>query len=236
MENQTFIQNNGGGEPITTRPVIEVNIAPKIEDFIAAVHAGVAAWETAGAMLVKMLEANKRVFTDIVTLYPFITIDTLEVFHSIGLRALYPLTMFLPRTVLPMVRRMRYDAQKQVTENPVQLVSRMIGGAPVIVRKPVAKLSADEARRCLWPKGNLSVETQVRKMNDKITKALTRAAPKLTEKEAQRLPVSKGKFVVRRGTGGQFIFEKTMATPYNTQRVMLESGQAVIELCEWGGA
>lgn len=231
MENSTVIQSNGISQPT----VLEVNRGPTIAEFVSAVGEGVKAWERAGAMLVRMLELDRTVFKKIMEAYPFITHDTLEVFHSIGLKTLHPLTMMLPRTVLPFVRQMRYEAQETVTKGLIKVVARMAGDKPVIVEKPVARLSAEEARRALWPKGNRSVEWQVRSLTNRLEKAMEPKAPVKTAKEMERKPIGRGKFVIRRGVGGAWILEKTMATPYNLQRVFVEQGQATIELCEWGG-
>jgi hypothetical protein len=232
MENKALIQNNGDSQPIS---VVLVN-PPPIKDFIAAVDAGVKSWERAGQLLVEMLNRDRTVFKKITEAYPHITMDMLEVFHSIGLRALYPLTMMLPRTVLPIVRSMRYDAQVEVNNNLITVVSRMVGDKPVIIQKPVSKLSREEAGRSLCTRGTRSVEWQVKSLkNQTVTSLLPKPAQK-TAKEIERKPIVRAKFVVRRGPGGAFVMEKTMASPYNIQRVMLQDGQAVIELCEWGGA
>ena len=231
MENTTAIQTNGNGG----RPV-KIDIAPSIREFIGYVHAGVSAWEKAGEILVKLRNEDPGVFRKITDAYEFITADSLEIFYSIGIRTLYPLTMLLPRRVSSAVRLMRYDAQKKVCQEPVNVVSRMVGDKAVIERKSVAKLTEREVKQALYPKGNRSVDWQVRKLtapshdlSDHAKKEVWRAPAPTT-----RVPVSVGFYAVRRAAAGAgFCFEKTPARPVTTQRVLLTSGQAVIELTEY---
>lgn len=227
MSDSASIQTNGGGQQVA---------APRIEDFIKYVHAGVSAWEQAGQILVRLLREDPQVFRKITEAYDFITRDTLEVFHSIGIRTLYPLTMLLPRRVSYAVRAMRYDAQKRVCTEPIQVVSRLVGDKPVVERKSVSKLTDREVKQALWPKGNRSVEWQVRLLSapKDPAKAMAQklfAAPAATA----RTPKHVQNYAVRRTTGGgnNFVFEKTMAHNSMVQRVLLTEGQALIELTEY---
>lgn len=191
-------------------------------------------WETAGRIIVQLAREDKNIYQKINHDYPFISTDTLEVFHHIGTKSLYPLAVLLPRHVFSAVRNMSYQHQIEVCNNPVQVVTRMSAEKPVVIRKGVAKLTTDEVKKALGRKGNLSVEVQVRRMT--APPPIADMLPK-PEKPASlnRVPKSLGLYSVRRAVGGGFAFEKTTARPYTLQKVILHTGQAVIELCEYQG-
>lgn len=230
MENKALIQQNGnGGSPSKT------GLAINVSEFVRLVHAGIEAWEQAGQILVQLRNEDPSVFQRITSEYEFITMDALEIFYAIGMRTLYPLVMLLPKHICNTVRTMRYDAQKKVCTEPIQIVSRMVGDKPVIERKSVAKLSERECKRALFPKGNRSIEWQIRDiqrpeaplmdLRDRVFKAPPIAA---------RVPKTVATYSVRRAIGGKdFVFEKTMANTASNQRILLSEGQAVIELTEY---
>lgn len=230
MENQTIVQSARNGTAS-----VQVIPAPTVDAFIAAVRRGVESWEEAGGILVQLAREDKNIFRKIAHDYPFITIDTLEVFHHIGTKSLYPMTVLLPRHVFPRVREMSYETQKKVCSEPVSVVTRMSGDKPVVIEKGIAKLTADEARKALCRRGNRSVEKQVKALTDGPDWAtFTANTPKPVPATAQRLPKSVGLYSVRRGIGGKdFVFEKTTARPYTLQKIILQHGQAVIELTEY---
>jgi hypothetical protein len=231
MENATIVQDNGRSRPA----VIKIDLAPRVEEFIRHVTAGVDSWEKAGQVLISLHHENRNVLREINEKYPFITIDSLEIFLHIGQRTLYPLVMLLPRQVLGVVRTMRYDAQKEITTHPVNVVTRCVGDKPVIIRKSVAKLTSEEVKRSLFSRGNRSIEWQLRYLRNEsgLNQALAPESKRLTPKEVERVPKMVGRFAVRRGIAGSFIFEKTTASKSTNQRIILDGGQAVIELCEY---
>ncbi len=230
MENQTIVSNTPNGVSVVT-----VTPAPDIREFVRLVRAGAECWEQAGEVLVKLRNEDKFAFQKIHDEHPFITVEALEIFHHIGTKSLYPLVMLLPRDICAKVRTMRYEAQKAISTTPVEVVTRMVGDKPVIVHKSVAKLTSMEARTALCARGQVPVKAQIKAMINKITPPILPKPKPMLPKELERKPIARKKFAVRRGPSGAWIFEPTMATPYNVQRVMLEGGQAVIELCEWGG-
>ncbi len=229
MEMQAPVQDNGNS--VRNRPIGYNPLNPEIEQFVQHVNAGVDSWEKAGSILVHLHDQDKNVFSKIIATHSFITRDMLDVFYNIGQGTLYPMVMLLPRSIIHHVRKMRYDAQKRVMSDPVQLVTRFSGDKPVIVRKPVAQLTAKEAEYALWKKGNRSVDWQIKHLGDKPKPNGFVSSGGMP---AIRKPVAMAKFKVKRGPNGIWMFEPTTETPYNVQAVILENGQAVIELCEWG--
>lgn len=208
---------------------------PTIEAFIAAFEAGVNAWEAAGRILVALRNDDSEIFKKIQNQHPFITADMLEIFWNFGKQLLYPTVALLPRHCQAAVSVMPYDVQKQVCHDPVEVVTRCVGDRPVVIRKPISRLTADECKRALWRNGNLSVETQVKRLQNPFQPVKYADKPKVDLSLVNtRAPKEVGRFIVRRGVGGTWTFEKTMANPFTAQNVRLEQGQAVIVLTEFG--
>jgi hypothetical protein len=209
---------------------------PTIKNFVAALQAGVEQWEIAGRILVTLRNEDATVFRKITEAHSFITLDTLEVFYHIGQRTLYPLTVLLPKHVFRSLREMSYEQQVKLCATPINVVTRMVGDKPVIIRKPIAQLSQDDCRKTLWRKGNFSVDHQVKQLTNPKPITLQSFTPKPKSGAVQipvRTPKSVGFFAVSRGPAGTWRFEKTNARPMSSQRVLLECGQAVIELTEY---
>lgn len=176
---------------------------------------------------------DEHVFDKIIAAHSFITADLLEIFYHIGTKALHPLAVLLPKHVFAEIRAtgMSYEAQEKFLTEPVQVVTRLTGGEPVVVRKPLSKLTKDEARWALCRKGNRSVEKQVIKIKEPAKPAPDLLLPKKEPvKVVPRAPKPICNYVVRHTLGG-YVFEKTKAAPYSLQRVILLEGKAVIELC-----
>jgi hypothetical protein len=226
MENSTPVKGNG----VT---VIDAQPKPTIEAFVSALNAGVQQWETAGRILVSLRNNDDDAFKRINKAHPFITIETLEIFYHIGQRTIYPLIVLLPRHAFKALREMKYEQQVELCQKPIEIVSRMSFDKPVVLRKPIAQMSADECKKALWRKGNRSVEHQAKILQTPVVD-IDGMLPKLKLPSAARVPVVVGRYaVLRAAAGAGFAFEKTMANPYNVQRILLEGGQAVIELTEW---
>lgn len=210
------------------------SVKPTIAMFITAFQAGVNAWEAAGRILVALRSEDDDAFDRIEKEHPFITRDMLEVFWNFGMKTMYPMTALLPRSVQGHVRKMTYDAQVKICAEPLQVVTRMVGDKPVIVRKPVSKLTAEEAGRALWRKGNHTVEHQIKQLSSPPVKTISEFLPQNKVVIPERRPREVGRFAVSRGTAGSWRFEKTTANPFTTQNVRLEHGQCVIVLQEYG--
>ena len=223
MENKALIKRDGAAVAVEK---------PTVAAFVEAVQAGVQSWETAGRILVALRLEDEDAFKRINKLHPFITMETIEVFYHIGLKAIYPLIVLMPRHVFKALREMKYEAQVECCTKPIDIVSRISGGGPVVLRKPIAQLSADECKKALWRKGNRSVEHQVKALESPVIN-IDGMLPKPVI-NPQRVPVVVGRYAVRRAAAGAgFAFEKTDARPYNVQRILLQTGQAVIELTEY---
>lgn len=206
---------------------------PTIENFVICLQAGVNAWEAAGRILVALRREEPDIFKRIVLAHSWITLDSLEVFHSIGLRTFYPMVALLPRNVYNRVRAMPYEIQKKVCVEPIEIVTRMVGDKPVVIRKPVTQLTHAEASRALWRKGNYTVAHQVKQLESPKFKSIQEMLPKNTHPVTSRSPKEVARFAVSRGGGGTWKFLPTMASSWNSQNVRLESGQAVIVLQEF---
>lgn len=221
MENQTHAAGN--------RPV-SITAKPTINEFIAALNAGSDGWQRAGEILVALRREDDGVFDKIVHEYQFVTHDILDVFFQIGIKTLYPLALLLPRHVFCAVRQMRYDTQVRVMSDSVDVVTRQVGDKPVVIRKGVAKLSPDEVKRVLGKKGARPVAKQVAMLNTFTQKPTPRPAlPSI----AIRTPKEVARFAVSRGVGGTWRFERTQARSGAEQRVLLQTGQAIVVLTEY---
>jgi len=204
---------------------------PSIDLFVTAIHAGINSWEAAGKILVKLLHEDANAFKRIIKAHPWLTIDLLEVFHSIGLRTFYPMVVLLPKQVYNRVRSMPYDVQQRICIEPVEVVTRLVmNDKPVIERKPVARLTACEAERALDNHGQRPIKKQVADLKAPVVIA----KPLNVAVVSERVPKEVGRFAVSRGTAGSWRFEKTTANPFTTQNVRLEHGQCVIVLQEYG--
>jgi hypothetical protein len=204
---------------------------PSIDLFVTGIHAGINSWEAAGKILVKLLHEDANAFKRIIKAHPWLTIDLLEVFHSIGLRTFYPMVVLLPRPAYNRVRLMPYDVQQRICVEPVEVVTRLVmNDKPVIERKPVAQLTACEAERALDNHGQRPVKKQIQSLKEPVVVA----KPISVENVNERKPREVGRFAVSRGTAGSWRFEKTTASPFTTQNVRLEHGQCVIVLQEYG--
>lgn len=207
---------------------------PTIEAFISAFQAGVNAWESAGIILVALRQEDEHVFQRIQNQHPFITNDMLEVFWNFGKKLLYPMVALLPRHVQSHVREMQYEAQVKVCADPVEVVTRLVGDKPVVIRKPISRLTADECKRALWRKGALSVDTQLKRMQTPFKPVVYASNPKPElPKTVTRAPKEIGRYVIRRAVGGGFCLEKTTAHSAMEQRVMLHDGQALLVLTQY---
>lgn len=203
---------------------------PTVEAFIAALNAGAASWIRAGEILVTLRNEDQAVFGKICHDYPFVTADILDVFYQIGIHTLQPMALLLPKQAFNAVRQMRFDAQEKVITEPIEVVTRIAGDKPVVIRKGVAKLTPDECRRALCRKGVVPVAKQV--ANLKAPPIPTTPDYKPTAPSV-RLPKEVARFAVSRGVGGTWRFERTMARYSNEQRVTLQSGQAILVLSEY---
>ncbi len=230
MENQTTIPIPANGASI-----VKADPAPTVDQFVDLVGKGGECWILAGELLVKLKGENPNVFREIADAHPFLTVDALEIFYHIGTRSLHPLSLLLPRDIFAKVRTMRFEAQQAVLSAPVEVVSRMSGDMPVIIRKPVSKLTNEEARRALYSRGNIPVKEQIKAIRLEVKAPAivnTNPTPHMT---AKRRLISKGKFAISKNPAGSFMFQKTAATPYDLQRVMITGAETVIELCIYEG-
>lgn len=232
MENQTTSQSNGDSSLVKPVNIQAVTVNPTIEMFVAALNAGVNAWEAAGKILVSLRREDEDVFERIQKQHPFITADMLDVFYNFGLRTLYPMVALLPQACRSVVRTMPYEVQQRICAEPVEIVTRIVGDKPVVIRKPVTRLTAGECKRALWRKGNYTVAHQVKQLLNPPVKPIQELLPKKVVVE-ERKPREVARFAVSRGTAGMWRFEKTTANPWNTQNVRLELGQCVIVLQEF---
>lgn len=237
MENTALVPFFGDWSAI--KPMKDISKADNtIESFVSCVKSGVESWEKAGQIIVALRKSDPLIFERINRSYPFITIDSLEMFYGIGTKSVYPMTLLMPRHVFSVVRGLGYDTQKSLMEEPIQIVTRIAAGKPVIERKSIAKCSKDDIRKAICSRGNIPVEKQVKALTrQQETSVSVALAPKpkvvASPKDIQRVPVSRGLFAIYRNNAGNFCFEKTTARPYNLQRVMLEDGRAVIELAQY---
>ena len=237
MQNQTIAYYNGHRSHADKMNLPEqVNDGPPtIAKFITCLNAGINAWEAAGLMLVALRKEDADVFKRIMKEHPLITRDTLEVFYNIGIRTFYPMVALLPQRVYSTVKSMTYEAQKRVCSEPIEVVTRMFGDKPVVVRKSISELSSQDCRRALYSKGVVPTAKQIERLNNPAPRPILELTPKpVSAGNAVRVPKVVGRYAVRRAVGGGFCFEKTMANSMSTQRILLQGGQALIELTEYG--
>jgi hypothetical protein len=113
------------------------------------------------------------------------------------------LIVLLPRHAFKALREMKYDQQVKLCSEPVEIVSRISYDKPVVLRKPIAKMSADECKKALWRKGNRSVEHQVKVLQTSAID-IDGMFPKPVLPEAVRTPKVVGRYAVLRAVGGGF--------------------------------
>lgn len=210
---------------------VRCDAKPTVEHFVAALNAGSDSWVKAGEILVALRNEQPTIFNKICHDYPFVTQDILDVFYQIGIHTLNPMALLLPRHAFNAVRQMRYDAQSRVLSEPIEIVTRIVGDKPVVIRKGVAKLTPDECRRALYRRGVIPVSKQVDRMKTPPAPAFKAKAtpPPLVV----RTPKEVARFAVSRGVAGTWRFERTMARSVFEQSVTLEHGQSIIVLTEY---
>jgi hypothetical protein len=134
----------------------------QIDSFISKVEMGVQWFKDAGEMLVRMLDKNPDIFTDILAQsnVPWITRDVLQVFESIGRNKLAVEAMFLPQHVLKRIIELPLSVQEGIATQPVPVVSGLREGTHSVIQKPAAKLTRNEAERAIGPKGIRPIDEQ----------------------------------------------------------------------------
>jgi hypothetical protein len=136
----------------------------QIDSFISKVEMGVQWFNDAGELLVRMLDRDPDVFTDILAQsnVHWLTRDVLYVFEQIGRKKLAVEAMFLPKHVLNHMLALPPATQAAIATQPVPVVSGITHGRHQVVSKPAAQLTRREAATAIGPQGLRSPEEQAR--------------------------------------------------------------------------
>lgn len=134
----------------------------KIDSFISKVEMGVQWFNDAGEMLVRMLDEDRDVFSDIIqqSNVHWITLDVLHVFEQIGRKKLAVEAMFLPKHVLNRIIDLPLSVQEGIATKQVRVTAGLREGNHTFVSKPAAKLTRREAATAIGPKGLRTPEQQ----------------------------------------------------------------------------
>lgn len=136
-------------------------IDPRVAEFSALVNQGMNAWQQAGKILVKLIEADPDAERVILLDNPHLTSEILRTFERMGRRELYP---FLAVDSSPGARRLAllpYDQQVQLYREKITIAVATADG-PVERQKRVTDLTKAEAERAIGETGLRSAAEQRR--------------------------------------------------------------------------
>ena len=119
-----------------------------IEAFTSAVFSGIAAFEEAGRILVRLIEQDADVITRIVELNPGFTLDMLETFERIGRGQLYYKLTINETPGVRALRRCPYSEQVKYFEEPLELLL-MEGDTTDKILVSIHALTNEQARQAI---------------------------------------------------------------------------------------
>lgn len=187
------------------------------------VNEGIEAWSKAGKLLVQMLEAFPEARSTIMQKCPSISLSTLMTFEKIGRRQVSPHLLLESCYAAKKLLSFPVELQERLLQEPIQVVTDVRQGKPVVRKINLRSLTKSEADRAFSDVGlrpeseqaemirkepdiELSRE-QLRKIRYGPTK-VERVAP-VAAAELHGIPI--GRYSVRLGVGGVVVFEKTKA-------------------------
>lgn len=212
---------------------------------------GIDTWQLAGAVLVKLREKDRSVFSEIIRRAPTLTVDMLLTLERVGSRQLHP--KLLMNAAMPAKRLIGfpYDEQDRLCSVPIDVVVCVKNGEPVVMKKMVKDMSRLELQRALGEsrlrtipeqieamhtnEGNAAWQAMSRKRNPVAAASGPVAAQSTVATRAvPGLPVAfLGRWVVRKTIGNNVEFERTNSKTDNVVRVILDGdGVAVVEVCK----
>lgn len=127
-------------KPNTSIPAISV------ENFVILVKDGINAWSQAGEILVKLVEENPNVYTEIIRKTPTITFEMLLAFERMGRKQIYPPLLMDSSPGAKRLLELPYDVQERCCKDPVEVVIDASNGVPVTAKKYIKELSEYESR------------------------------------------------------------------------------------------
>lgn len=136
-------------------------ISSKIEEFLSTLNLGLEWIGDAGKKLVSILDDDSHAFEDIleVTTSRWLTRDVLQTLEAIGRGEISPEALILPVHVFKRLVMLPTDEQIIAMQGVDVAVGRI--GEETVVRKHVAELNQNEAKRVIGPNGIRTPEQQL---------------------------------------------------------------------------
>lgn len=132
-----------------------------IESFINMVREGISLWHRAGELLIKLVDDNPNIYSDIIQRNSGITFEMLLVFERIGRKQIYPPLLMDNSPGARRLLEMPYDVQERFSKEPVDVVVNGDMLAPSVEKRYVKELSASDAKIVFGTSRVRSVSEQV---------------------------------------------------------------------------
>ncbi len=134
----------------------------KINSFVGKIKLGISFFEDAGRELVEMLDQDPRIFDEIIAISnePWVTVEVLQTFESIGRKQLAVEAMFLPKHVLNRLIALPVGQQLEIATKPIQIVTGNRNGHARVTDMRARDLSGPQARLAIGPAGIRPVAEQ----------------------------------------------------------------------------
>ncbi len=133
---------------LTKQPTLEEQIV----QFTDLIQKGIDAWTDAGALLVKMLDANPSTRSIILESCADITEEILARFEGIGRKQIHPKTLLNNSPGMRRLRDLPYSEQERFLSTPVPLVIRK-GGSTDVLQVSIQNLTSDQATQVMSSDG-----------------------------------------------------------------------------------
>lgn len=212
--------------PIVKKESIKLSIEDNvsIETFVVFVKSGIELWTKAGEVLVKLVESNPNVYSQIMASNPAITFEMLMSFERMGRRQIYPPLLMDNSPAAKVLMSLSYELQEKYCNAQLEVLTNWQNGQPIIQKKYLKEMNAKEARLVFDGDGARDIEKQ--------KSILTQ--PKVGRKPyGQNKKFSLGTFLVKTSPSGNVVLEKTDSNVFSQPvQLHVKDGihQGVIEL------
>lgn len=220
------------------------------DEFLAALHQGIAAWENAGKILVQLVDLDANIFRKLIQLQPWLDGDVLTSFYRIGKGKLYPPMLLLPNCpAFDRICTAPIETQIAACSAPIEVVESVGKEGPRVMKVWAKELNRNQAEIVIRNGVIRSVEDQVATIKarnivpapKKVWNGITTTPekPGLNPVLSQTVLQSFGCFVVGFDGGTPFLVKRDGPPPANAQNIIckLDSSNtlgAVINFQKWG--
>lgn len=139
------------------KPALTSEQTVSIETFVVLVKSGIELWTKAGEMLVKLVEQNPNIYSEIIAKSPTITFEMLLAFERMGRKQIYPPLLMDNSPAAKMLLELPYDMQERFSKEQVELVVSEDGDTE---KRYLKELNAFEAKQMFDSDGIRPVEKQ----------------------------------------------------------------------------